>query len=284
MEDAVSFLASEYEPSAPEAARFHVVPVPLERSVSYGGGTALGPAAILRASQQLERLVDGVEPGAAGIRTGRAIDCEGDADVVLGRIGDAVLEACSHGALPILLGGEHALTIGAAGALIRERPGRVGVVQFDAHGDLRASYEGDRYSHACAMRPLVEAGAPLCSLGVRALSAEDVEARRRFPVTAYDGELIATTGAPGRLLPADFPPEVYLTFDVDVFDSSLMPATGTPEPGGLGWWQAMRLVRQVAGERRIVAADVVELAPQSHQHACDYLAAKLVHAIMAVSL
>ena len=143
--DESHFLASEYEPAQPEQAAFHIIPVPLEQSVSYGGGTAHGPAAILSASQQLEAW-DGISaPGEAGLYTAPAVDCDAPIETVLDRIEAATAHALRCKALPVILGGEHTVSLGALRALAAEAAHTgepFGVVQFDAHADLRSQYEG----------------------------------------------------------------------------------------------------------------------------------------------
>jgi agmatinase len=143
-----AFLASELKPQQPEQALFHVVPVPFEKSVSYGRGTAAGPAAILAASQQLELFDDGQIPAEQGIYTHPALGCQGSAAEALTEIAAKVAAIAGLGKIPVLLGGEHTVTLGALQALAA-RCGRFGVVQFDAHADLRQSYEGSPLSHAC---------------------------------------------------------------------------------------------------------------------------------------
>lgn len=276
------FLASELDDIAPEEARFHVIPAPFEASVSYGGGTAAGPDAILDASDQLE-LWDGLSiPAAQGIHTHPPVDCTGDAEAVLDRISRATRSVLDAGGTPVLLGGEHTVTYGALAAL-RERFGRFGVVQFDAHADLRDSYEGSRWSHASVMRRAVsDLGLPLVQYGVRALCTEEVAFRREAGVTHWDAAQLARSGVPARPLPDNFPESVYVTFDVDGLDPSIMPATGTPVPGGLGWYDALRLVERSVSGRRVLGFDVVELAPIAGWHAADFAAARLVYDIMGI--
>lgn len=276
------FLASELDDVASGDAFFHVIPVPYEESVSYGGGTAKGPDAILEASDQLE-LWDGFSiPAAQGIFTHAPVDCSGDAETVLRRITAATRAALGAGGMPVLLGGEHTVTYGALAAL-RERFGRFGVVQFDAHADLRDSYGGSRWSHASVMRRAVaDLGLPLVQYGVRALCTEEAEFRREAGITHWDAAQLARAGLPARPLPDDFPESVYVTFDVDGLDPAIMPATGTPVPGGLAWYDALRLVERSVSGRRVLGFDVVELAPIQGWHAADFTAARLVYDIMGI--
>lgn len=281
------FLASEYPPSPPERAAFHIIPVPLERSVSYGGGAAAGPVAILAASQQLEDQEGGMAPGESGIYTAPAVDVSGHPEAVLGRIEDAVTAALRCGAIPVLLGGEHTVTLGALRALARDAHARhepFGVVQFDAHADLRAEYQGDPYSHASVMRRAVEdLGLPLVQFAVRDISRGEVEVRERFGVTHYDAWFLSRVGLPEQPLPEGFPRRIYITFDVDGLDSSLMPATGTPSPGGLNWRESRYILERCVAGHEVIGLDVVELAPIAGLHHADFTAAKLVHLLMGLA-
>jgi agmatinase len=280
MDDPSCFLASEFRPSPADAAAFHVISAPLERTVSYGAGTALGPAAILQASLQLEAGLDGVTPGAAGIHTQPTIDFAGlSGSEAVSAIAQAVGRALDADAFPLVLGGEHTVTAGAARAFL-DRGRSIGVVQFDAHADLRDAYEGSRWSHACVGRRVRDWGLPLFQIGVRSLCAEEEDYRIAAGVGHVDAREWQTSGIPEPLLPAKFPREIYISFDIDAFDASLMPATGTP--GGLLWWDAVRFLRSACTGRRVVGADVVELAPVPGLHHCEYTAAKLAYLLMGL--
>lgn len=278
------FLASEVPPRPADQCFFHVIPVPYEATVSYGGGTGTGPEAILSASDQLE-LYDGEScPGERGIFTHPPVDCSGPAETVLERVAAATRAALDLNGLPVVLGGEHSLSYGPLKAL-QERHGRFGVIQFDAHADLRDSYEGSRWSHACVMRRAVaDLGLPLLQLGTRLFCLEEKEARDRYAVTAWDAPFLCRHGLPEGLVPPDFPDQVYLTFDVDGLDPSVIPDTGTPVPGGLGWYQALELAARTLAGRRLLGFDVVELAPRPGGIVSDFAAARLVYALMGLAL
>ncbi|MDO5535949.1 MAG: agmatinase [Desulfovibrionaceae bacterium] len=277
------FLSSEFPQTPPERAGFHIIPVPLERTVSYGGGTRLGPEAILEASQQLEAW-DGISsPGSLGIHTHAPIDCSQGLESVFARTEEAVRAALAADAVPVVLGGEHTVSYAPLHAL--HEAGRIfGVLHFDAHCDLREIYEDDRFSHACVLRRAVEDCAlPLVQFGTRDYCREEADFRRQAGITGYDADWLARHGLPEQPLPEDFPKDVYVTFDVDGFDSSLMPATGTPSPGGLFWHQAMAILEVCLAGRRLIGFDVVELAPIQGLHHADFTAAKLVHALMGMA-
>lgn len=299
MSDRPRFLTSEQPEVDPGKAFFHVIPAPLESSVSYGGGTARGPEAILEASNYLE-LWDGRSvPADSGIYTAPAVDCSAGTEAALDGIRAAAGKAFAAGAVPVILGGEHTVTYGALQAAAETYGSeKVGIVQFDAHGDLRDSYHGDRLSHACVMRRGIDLGFKLFQAGVRSLSLEDIACRKKYRISYLDAREAAGWNAPGNgpaspaitpvpvtalTLPDDFPHLVYLTFDVDGLDPSIIPATGTPEPGGLDWYQALAMIESAASSgRKIIGFDVVELAPDASSRSSDYAAARLVYNIMGI--
>lgn len=280
MAEAPAFLASELPATRPEDARFHLLPVPWEATVSYGGGTAAGPDAILHASQQLEVFDGYSQPSDLGIYTHPAVDCAGKAEAVLDRIEAAVSSILDLSGVPVLLGGEHTVTLGALRAL-HARFGTFGVIQCDAHADLRDTYSGTPFSHACVMRRACDLGLPLFQIGVRAISPAELEFRAATPsISHLDATQLWETGVPSPLLPPDFPSNIYVTFDVDGLDSSIMPATGTPEPGGLTWREAMRAIQLATAGRRVLGLDVVELAPEPGLRHAEYTAARLTYMLM----
>lgn len=275
----LSFHGEDVIPSSPEAALFHVIPVPFEHSVSYGTGTANGPQAILEASRQLETLSCGVVPADHGIYTTPPVHCGGPTEVVLERIKKRVSQAVQTKSVPVILGGEHTVTCGAIAAL-QDHNNDFGVIQFDAHADLRDSYGGSPYSHACVMRRIHEKGIPIFQIGTRSYSVGENNYRKLHNIPFLDSESIWRDGVQ-LSLPDDFPQNVYITFDLDGLDSSIMPATGTPVPGGLSWYQAVWLIEQIMNSRVCVGFDVVELAPVKTLHAPSFLAAQLTYTIMA---
>jgi len=157
-----------------------------------------------------------------------------------------------------------------------------GVVQIDAHADLRDAYEGEKYSHASVMRRVVEAGVPLLQLGNRAFCEEERDARKQHKVRAFDAIDIVPKNISKIQIPKGFPRKVFFTVDVDGIDPSVLPATGTPVPGGLGWYQTLGLFESVARQRRIVGFDVMEFAPIAGFHAFDFAAALLVYKLMGI--
>lgn len=274
-------------------ARVALLPVPYDATTSYRAGARDGARAIIDASTQLE-LYDadlGREPAEVGIHTLDELEPDFAApERMVARVRAAVARLLDDGKFPLLLGGEHSLTVGAVAAC-RERWPELGVLHLDAHADLRDTYHGTPHSHACAMRRVVELGCPLASVGIRSLSAEEAAFRRSSSrvTTIAAGEIARARAAGGldalwaRAVGA-LPPTIYVTIDLDVFDPALMAAVGTPEPGGLDWWEVTGLLRRVGAARRVVGADVVELAPAEGPAACAFTAAKLTYALLGYAL
>jgi agmatinase len=275
------FLESEVGEPEPADCLFHVIPAGYEKTVSYGTGTSMGPKSIIRASQQLE-VFDGYGiPSKRGIFTYPPLDCNAAPEKIISDISTYVARSVSENKIPVLLGGEHSVSVGAfVGMKNTEMP--VGIVQFDAHADLRDTYNGSKYSHACVMHRAVEFGFPVFQIGVRSLSPNEVDFRIQKNIPHLDAQDIAKNGIPEFLLPDDFPELIYITFDVDGLDPSVIQATGTPEPGGLSWYQAMEILETVMKGRTVIGFDVVELAPVPGHHASDFAAARLVYNIMGL--
>ena len=278
----LKFHGNDVREYLPEEAYFHFLPIPLEQSVSYEGGTVAGPAAILRASCQLELLECGIIPAEKGLYTSPAICCNGDIEKILDNIVNQVVCSLNAGALPIILGGEHTVSLGAVKALQQVYGNDFAVVQFDAHADLRDSYTGTGYSHACVLRRIHEFGIPVYQLGTRSYCGEEDEYRKKHDIWYKDAEEIWDKGAKSIFLPPDCPENIYLTFDVDVWDTSLMPATGTPVPGGLDWYQSIWLVESVLAGRKLIGADFVELAPVVGMHGYDFAVAQFIYRVMSM--
>jgi agmatinase len=262
-------------------SRAVIFPVPLERTTTYERGTCNGPTAIINASRNMELYDEEleVEPyKEIGIHTLPPIDTmDGTLDEVLTELFTAELALLEDQKFPVALGGEHSLTPPLVSAVAKKYK-NLSVLQIDAHADLRDEYQGNPSSHACAMRRVVEV-CPAVQVGIRSLSDEEAKAIPHLHTKVYWAKDIVRAPLKtwiARVL-ADLSPHVYLTVDLDGFDPSVIPATGTPEPGGLDWYQVISLVRAVASHKKIVGMDVVELLPQPGDHASDFLAAKLVY-------
>jgi len=260
-------------------ARAVVLPVPFERTVSYGKGTSQGPAAILRASQAMELYDDelGGETAAIGIATEAPFLPEAfDMGAAMAELEAECRRHMEAGKLLVTLGGEHSISIAPVRAA-RRVFGEIGVVQFDAHADLREEYEGTPYSHASVMRRVFDQGIRTLPIGIRSLSEPEAEFAMEAGIPIVWGQELENLELRLDQLLAMLPDRVYLTFDIDFFDPSVVPATGTPEPGGGTWYPTLRLLAKLFEAKRVVAMDLVELAPIGGQPAPDFLAAKLVY-------
>ena len=264
-----------------EKARVVVLPVPLERTTTYAKGTAKGPCAIIEASRNMETFDEELQVETyqkLGIATLEEMDTEeGSLEQVLANISTAVLSLLKDGKFPLVLGGEHSLTPACVSAAARKYKD-LSVLQIDAHADLRETYQGNPNSHACALRRSLEI-CPAVQVGIRSLSSEEAAAIPKLATKIFWAHEIVTrpTQEWAEEVARALSPNVYLTIDLDGLDPSIMPATGTPEPGGLTWEQVTGLLRVVARQRTIVGVDVVELRPTPGLHAADFLAAKLIY-------
>ncbi len=276
------FLGSEIDQPAPDKAMFHVLPVPFEKTVSYGGGTGKGPSAILEASWQLEEWDGQSKPCDAGIYTCDPVDCNVDAEQVIENIARATADIVRQGGIPVVLGGEHTVTYGVLKGLREAGFDDFGIVQIDAHADLRQAYEGDLLSHASVMKSAVDMGIPLYQLGIRAFCEEEIAFREEFGVHYQDADELVPNNIQRITLPEDFPQKVFFTLDIDGMDPSVFPSTGTPVPGGLGWYQTLSLFESVARQREIIGFDVMEFAPIEGFHAYDFAASMLTYKLMGI--
>ena len=272
----------------PTSARAVVIPFGLEASVSYGGGTAKGPGAILAASHQLELYDEELacEPHRQyGIATLREPAIAGAQEAALNQLDDLVEPVVASRRFPLVLGGEHALTPGAIRPFLRRNADLV-ILQIDAHADLRDGYLGEHYSHASAMRRCLDNdGVSVVSVGIRAISEAEADyyAANRDRIAIHWAKDQATWDLDEIVAPLKGR-RVYVSFDVDGLDGAIMPATGTPTPGGLGYWEALAILRAAATVGTIVGGDVVELAPIPHLHVCDYTAAAISYKLVSYAL
>lgn len=265
-----------------------VLPIPYESTTSYGQGTRNGPQAIITASHQVELYDREFDRECAldwGVETLPPLAPNYHSpQVAHAKITEAVADCARTGKLVCVLGGEHSIS-GSVAAGLHEVYGDFVTVQLDAHSDLRDEYEGTPFSHASAMRRVIDHGSPVLALGIRSLSVDERQFMREHPDQSqtffaeqvHAGEHLAALAdwVRGKA--------VYLTIDIDCLDAALMPATGTPEPDGLGWTEVLEIVRSVAANAaRVLAFDVMELAPIAGMQAPDYLAAKLTYKVMSI--
>lgn len=275
------FLGLEEARSSWERAAAVILPIPYEATTSWGTGTREGPAAILEASRYLELYDEELddEPHTCGIHTLPPLELtrSGPQEAVaqLGDVYGELLDVAG-GKFVVALGGEHSLSSAPALAWHGRLGEELSVLQLDAHTDLRESHHGTPWSHACVMRRILDRTPHIVSVGIRSLTSGERALIRERGLGVVFAEELRRDGWVEKAV-AGLKDNVYVTFDVDFFDPSLVPATGTPEPGGGDWWDALDLLRAVFRERNVVGADVVELAPRDDERASATVAAKLVY-------
>lgn len=267
-----------------DRSKIAVLPVPYDFSTSYQSGTRLGPRAMIEASRNMEVWDD--ELGAiyrAGIHTLPELEPTAlGPSVMVERVEHAVSWIYEHGKLPAVFGGEHSITSGAIRAA-KQVHSKLSVLQIDAHADMRDEYLDSPHSHACVMRRIREI-VPASSVGIRSLSEEEAEHLKSHPAPIWSTrQFRALRGEWGPILDS-LTDQVFITFDVDGLDPSVVPGTGTPEPGGLDWYEAVDLMASVAAQKRIVGFDIVELAPVSENVTSDFLCARLAYRMMGLAL
>jgi len=262
-----------------------VLPVPYDSTTSYNPGARNGPHAIIQASRNMELYDEelGITPADIGVYTLDELEpsMKSPEDMV-GRVEQAVAEILEAEKFPLVLGGEHSISLGAVRA-INEKYENVSVLHIDAHADCRNEYEGTRYNHACAARRFSEI-CPVVQLGIRSLSKEEADFLESDENTrTFFMHEIRRTGlemALERAIPM-LSDNVYISLDIDALDPGIVPATGTPEPGGFSWEEIIEIIRQVCAKKKVVGFDLVELSPIPGNCASDFLAAKLAYKFIA---
>jgi agmatinase len=280
-----TFLGLDEDASDFDKSRAVILPVPYEATTSFGAGTGAGPGAIIEASRYIELYDQELdsEPYEVGVATLPALSLTGagprDAIAELRAAYDGLLDE-ARDKFVIMLGGEHSVSSAPVLAWtdrLAKQGKRLSVLQFDAHTDLRPEYEGSPYSHASVMHR-VHDKVELVAVGIRAITADEMQlVRRSENIHVFLADNIHADDAWMDDVMARLGPDVYISFDVDAFDPSLVPSTGTPEPGGMQWYPVMKLLRRVFAEKTVHAVDVVELAPIPGLAAPDFLVAKLVY-------
>jgi agmatinase len=265
-----------------EHARVVILPVPLDRTTSYIPGTRNGPHEILAASSHMELWDEETETDVHSIGIFTLPEMEfpfGTMDEVVDEIRRVASEIVSRGKFPVVLGGEHSITPPVVAAMAAKYAG-LSVLQIDAHADLRDSFMGTPHNHACAMRRVLEY-ARATQVGIRSLSPEEAAAAPTLPTEIfYDFNMRQNEDWIERVVDS-LSETVYITIDCDGFDPAIMPATGTPEPGGLTWYEALALLRRVIESRTVVGCDIVELSPIPGNVAPNFLCAKLIYKILS---
>jgi agmatinase len=281
----VSFGGIPDKYSSWKGSLFVMVPFPIDLTTTYVAGTRNGPRALIEASGHMELFDEEnkIEPYRAGIFVSTEIPVLTTGPLaMLKELEKRIKALIRAGKFPIIVGGEHSGTCGAVPAL-KKKYGDLTVLQFDAHADLRDSYLGTPWNHACVGRRIVDSGAKLVQVGVRSISEEEDRFLRRAEnvKTFYASEVRESLADVTRGIVSSLSGNVYISIDLDVFDPGIMPAVGTPEPGGLDWFEVIDILRDVMrADCNIVGFDIMELSPIPGIVAPDFLAAKLCYRLM----
>ena len=274
----IPFGGDEVAPFDPESAEIVVLPIPYERDASYGTGSQDGPFHMLQASVQLERIDEETFTawGDLKIRTDFPLMPTGTPESAMIEIQSAASRLLSEGRRVLCLGGDHSISIGPILAAAKAVP-ELGLLWIDAHLDLRDTWNGSRYNHACVMRRVIEeSGIPVIPVGTRSVAPEELAAaehHRIQPVYAHAIDPLDSSWI--RRVVDALPEHVYLSIDLDGLDPSVVPGTGTPEPGGLSYRQVVSLIAAVGQHRTVIAADLTELAKIPGSQVSEYTAARL---------
>jgi agmatinase len=258
-----------------------VLPIPVDRTTSYVGGTRNGPHDILQASSHMELWDEEMQADVHGVGIFTLPEMElpfGEMQALVDEIERVAYEVIARDKFLVALGGEHSITPPLVSATARRYP-KLWLLQIDAHADMRDSYMGTIHNHACAMRRCLEF-ASITQVGIRSLSTEEAEALPRLGSTVFYDHSMRRDPNWIDAVVETLGDNVYVTIDVDGMDPAIMPATGTPEPGGLSWPEITALLRRTAERRTIVGADVVELSPLPGMVAPSFLCAKLIYKLL----
>ncbi len=259
-------------------ARIVILPVPFDKTSSWVKGSAKGPKAIINASRNMELydIETNSEIYKKGIHTAKEIISQNSL-YMIDRVYKKVKKLLNDGKFAVILGGEHTVSLGSIKAHSHSFPD-MSILHLDAHADMRDSYEGNKYSHACVMARAREITKNVISVGTRSMDSSELKNVNKNNIF-YASDVRQTKDWFKKVV-KKLSKNVYVTIDLDVFDPSMIPSTGTPEPGGLDWYDVVDLIKSVSGNRNIVGCDIVELCP-SKNVAPDFLAAKLIYKLLS---
>jgi agmatinase len=262
-----------------DTAKVVLLPVPYDTTSTYIKGADKGPAAILAASYQLENydIETGIEPYKAGVYTDEPVIGDNSPEKMVEAVNKRVSELLASDKFVVTLGGEHSVSIGSIKAHAERFEG-LSVLQLDAHSDLRDEYQGSRFNHACVTARVKEF-CPVVQAGIRSMDVSEMKSIDRQRI--FFAEDIYNDRSYISKVIDQLTDNVYITIDLDVFDPSIMPSTGTPEPGGLLWYDVLALLRAVCEKKNVVGFDVVELCPNDNNKSPDFAAAKLIYKMLA---
>jgi len=262
-----------------ENASIVIIPAPYDQTSTWVKGADRGPAAIIEASGNMELydIETDSEVYLKGIYTAEAVDGRLYPGDMVETVRERVERLIQNDKFTVVIGGEHSVSIGAIRANIEKHPDMT-VLQLDAHCDLRDQYEGSEYNHACVMARVKEL-CPILQVGIRSMDSSEKKSLDKDRVL-FATDIHSSADWIGRVV-SKLPDKVYITIDLDVFDPSIMPSTGTPEPGGLLWYEVLTLLKTICNSKDLVGFDVVELCPDERNKSPDFMAAKLIYKLLS---
>ena len=282
-----NFLGIEKLWSDYKKSKVVIASAPYEGTVTYGKGASKAPRAIIEASKQVEFYDEEIKLNVlekiGGIATLNGYKLPKNPEGVAEILEKETKKQIEQKKFTVTLGGEHSVAIGPARAYSKSFKD-TSILYFDAHGDLREEYDGSRYNHACALKRISDVNQNIVHVGARSVCEEEVELIQKKGWKFFWAHEFKRNPVDYGEIIENLKDNVYISFDIDVVDSALMPATGTPEPGGLNWYDLITVVRKVAKERNVLGFDLCELAPRKDFHAYDFMAAKLIYKTIGYSL
>lgn len=262
-------------------AKAAIIPIPYEMTTTYVKGTKDGPSAIIDASKYLELYDEELDSVTSdiGISTLKPFRPRHKPEVMVDKIKEHCLNVINDNKFPVMLGGEHSVSVGFLKALIQKKR-NLSVLQLDAHADLRDELNGSRYNHGCVMARMRECCDSVVQVGIRSISHEEAVKAKKNDYKIYWAKDKANPEFLLKNVLDNLKQDVYITVDVDVFNPSLVPAVGTPEPGGLDWYDVLDITREIFKQRNVIGFDVVELCPDPEDKSSDFIIAKLIYKML----
>ena len=267
-----------------ETSKVAILPIPYEKTTTYIKGTANGPRAIIEASRNMELYDEELDKNVyeIGICTLRELKIEEKPELMANIVYENVKKVINENKFLVALGGEHSITPGCVKAFA-EKYDNLSILQLDAHADLREDYDGSKFSHACAARRCIEVCKNVVQVGIRSLSYEESIFIKKNKLKTFWAKDIVNNDEWFENAIEELKKDVYITLDLDVFDPSIMPSVGTPEPGGLSWYLTLDFLKYLSERKNIVGFDIVELCPNEKSVSSDFTAAKLIYKLIGYS-
>ena len=273
-----NFAELEDDISDYDSSKVVILPIPYEKTTTYVKGTALGPRAIIDASINMEIYDEELDKDISkiGICTLNPLIIDKSPEEMINEVSENTKKLIDERKFPVIIGGEHSITLGCVKAMSNSYDD-ISILQLDAHADLREEYDGSKYNHACAMKRCMDTCKNIVQVGIRSLSPEEAEFLKKNDMKLFWAKDIHDNSEWEKDAISLLSNNVYITFDVDVLDPSIMPSTGTPEPGGLNYYAILKFLKKVFENKNVIGFDVVELCPNKNNVSPDFTVAKIIY-------